>query len=663
MLLDNYPDSFTGVQYYIGCFAAYPWGESRAWDFYDVVETPTVEFDGVEECVGDYDNVTDQYYWYLNKYNTRATVPTDVVITLTGYPVGGQTYRVGARVCLESTGTAKTMRIYIVQVLENWPAWPMWVRHAFKQGADPVDITLAPGECETILVNFAMDDDSWASQGDIKLVAWAQEPLDYGPAEVYQAAVTGWPFPVDCNGNGIPDECDIDCGSPGGPCDVPGCGQSFDLNGNGVPDECDLALAGIDLWTTPPGGTTYDDFVTEPVPSDFFGPGSDPFDGIITLEGSPLQSNPPGEFEPADTVVERLQDASILVIPSSDTVDIEVVGLNLISTQPITVTYGGTDPELWDVHVCLSDEAQPLGSMTIYRDCPDGGSYEATMSVLPKLIFTRQFDQAERVLDFGAAGRAPRSYAITDGHWVHSPDAGLGVLMAAEGTQVDANCDGTWEPALPGSGTFVPGIWPLPCDASTLPGSEHRKRLMPYVATDAAHGMVTAQVVDPDTDTDGIADDADNCWQDINPLQEDGDWDSVGDACDNCPGDYNPFQEDPDGDNLGDLCDICPNDYDPNQEDEDQDGVGDACDLCPGTLPGAKVNADGCPLGDMNCDGSINMFDIDPFVDALISAGNPTPCDVYYLNYPDCNCALGDINQDGTVNNFDVDPFVALLVR
>jgi len=46
---------------------------------------------------------------------------------------------------------------------------------------------------------------------------------------------------VDCNRTGVPDECDIDCGPPGGPCDVPGCGQSGDCNGNAYPDECDIA--------------------------------------------------------------------------------------------------------------------------------------------------------------------------------------------------------------------------------------------------------------------------------------------------------------------------------------------------------------------------------------------------------------------------------------
>ncbi|MFH1418185.1 MAG: VCBS repeat-containing protein [Planctomycetota bacterium] len=45
-------------------------------------------------------------------------------------------------------------------------------------------------------------------------------------------------FP-DCNGDGILDVCDLDCGPAGGPCDVPGCGESWDCNGNGVPDECE----------------------------------------------------------------------------------------------------------------------------------------------------------------------------------------------------------------------------------------------------------------------------------------------------------------------------------------------------------------------------------------------------------------------------------------
>lgn len=44
----------------------------------------------------------------------------------------------------------------------------------------------------------------------------------------------------DCNNNGVNDGCDISCGSPGGPCDVAGCGTKLDCNHDGIPDDCQL---------------------------------------------------------------------------------------------------------------------------------------------------------------------------------------------------------------------------------------------------------------------------------------------------------------------------------------------------------------------------------------------------------------------------------------
>jgi outer membrane protein assembly factor BamB len=59
--------------------------------------------------------------------------------------------------------------------------------------------------------------------------------------------------------------------------------------------------------------------------------------------------------------------------------------------------------------------------------------------------------------------------------------------------------------------------------------------------------------------------------------------------------------------------------------------------------------------GDVNCDGVVNNFDIDPFVLAI------TDPEAYALAYPDCDIAAADVNGDGQVNNFDIDPFVALI--
>jgi hypothetical protein len=53
-------------------------------------------------------------------------------------------------------------------------------------------------------------------------------------------------FP-DCDHNGIFDTCDFSCGDPGGPCDVPGCGQEPDCNQNSVIDACELDTDGDGL--------------------------------------------------------------------------------------------------------------------------------------------------------------------------------------------------------------------------------------------------------------------------------------------------------------------------------------------------------------------------------------------------------------------------------
>ena len=45
----------------------------------------------------------------------------------------------------------------------------------------------------------------------------------------------------------------------------------------------------------------------------------------------------------------------------------------------------------------------------------------------------------------------------------------------------------------------------------------------------------------------------------------------------------------------------------------------------------------------------------------MTSAGNSVPFDDYDAEYPDCDPWLADINADGTVNMFDIDPFVDLL--
>jgi hypothetical protein len=60
-------------------------------------------------------------------------------------------------------------------------------------------------------------------------------------------------------------------------------------------------------------------------------------------------------------------------------------------------------------------------------------------------------------------------------------------------------------------------------------------------------------------------------------------------------------------------------------------------------------------VGDVNCDGTVNAFDIDPFVLALTDPEN------YTAAYPGCDIDNADCNGDGVVNAFDIDPFVLCL--
>ena len=60
-------------------------------------------------------------------------------------------------------------------------------------------------------------------------------------------------------------------------------------------------------------------------------------------------------------------------------------------------------------------------------------------------------------------------------------------------------------------------------------------------------------------------------------------------------------------------------------------------------------------LGDLNCDGAVNAFDIGPFALAITDPAR------YMQRYPACYSSLADINGDGAGNAPDIAPFFRLL--
>lgn len=389
------------------------WGNTRV-SFYSNTGTPDAWFDGIVENSGSYQNVSQDYARYRSTYLSRNNVATDVNITLSVEPIAARTYRVSALVGIEAGGVGKTMRIHIAQLLDHYPASPSYSRNTVRQGATYEDIYLSAGGWDYVVrdITVAASPD-FANKEDIIFVAWAQNTLSSAPSEVHQASFVTWPFPFEeCNDNDIPDLCDTDCGASlpdGTPCtDWPGCGGSPDGNGNGVPDECEMytVAAGDDCGTTACGATQVD-FASQPLPADFFGPGSDPFDGVIAL------GNPTGTV---DTVVTRQDTMNFLYpLPAEQVVPIELTSLNLVSCEPISVPGFG----LWDVEMTLSATAAPTGTLTATRTHDNGGTFDSTFYVQPVYTFT-QLDPpyTVEVWDTGAQSIPPFEMAqVEEGPW------------------------------------------------------------------------------------------------------------------------------------------------------------------------------------------------------------------------------------------------------
>ena len=306
---------------------------------------------------------------------------------------------------------------------------------------------------------------------------------------------------------------------------------------------------GIDAFTTPAGGGTWIELPGTTIPAGFFDPGSLPFDWVepLKLSGAPLTALP--GIGLADTIVQRLAPAT-LAPGGSNMVPIEIVALSLVSIAPITVNHGDGTTSEWNVRVCLSSLLpQPRGEMTIRRDtCGDGGTFTATLPVLPKLVFEEVRGTGRRVVDFGRNLPCPPvlNFSIARGHWSVTTPNSLGRLIAS-GLRVDHDCDaGTaMKGPLPGSTTnFFASVRTDRCITDCDERPLIRKRATTATASIARHMFVPwTLTAGPDADGDGIADDADNCVSVVNPMQGDLDDDGVGDICDNCPTVPNPCQE------------------------------------------------------------------------------------------------------------------------
>ncbi len=334
-----------------------------------------------------------------------------------------------------------------------------------------------------------------------------------------------------------------------------------------------------DLWTTPEGSRTDYSFLDTPLPADFFGVGSDPFTGTINLMGSPIDS---ANLGPADTIVRRLEDVCPTEVGDSVTVEVEIIALNLVSVDPITVTIDGQSEE-WDVQVCLSSSQQQRGSMTITLDEEDCGTFDSSIPVTPKFTFTRRSTGAGQFVDCGEPGQLcdtlqltgeGNSWGLIDENDGFNPDD-MDIVRVTPDIDLDTDCDGqTDKTTAKPSSCFQGGIQCKDGAFECVFNEEAEGRL-----DEGAGGQHESFLnSENDTDSDGWPNDCDNCPEIASADQTDSDDDGHGDICDNCPDDANADQADGDGDDVGDVCDNCMDTPNADQADSDGDGVGDACE-------------------------------------------------------------------------------------
>ena len=162
---------------------------------------------------------------------------------------------------------------------------------------------------------------------------------------------------ADCNSNGLPDGCDLDCGTSGGPCYLEGCGQSADTNSNDVPDDCEVFIVEVRSLNTHTG---VGDLELELYPLD----GPEPrAPGIVKLEFETDQD--------MDTNSIDEDNVQVYCWPSTyqgsvETIDLDTNGAN---SDVVVVEF---DQALPDRHCCLIG----LAGMTA-----DGGDREVIDTV------------------------------------------------------------------------------------------------------------------------------------------------------------------------------------------------------------------------------------------------------------------------------------------
>jgi hypothetical protein len=204
---------------------------------------------------------------------------------------------------------------------------------------------------------------------------------------------------------------------------------------------------GVDAFqtATTPGKATGVDFAANPLPADFFCPGSPAFNGHVDLQGAPLATNPPGVAGQSDTLVERLKEASFDGGPVTVPVRVRALRLTSVSPLSITCTSGATN---WRLDVCECGD-QPSTDIEVRVDEKCGcGHFDGGLKIKTCLRFTNLADNTVK----GPITQEV-SLKIHDMPWCPKPVNGA---LQIGGPFTVKDCDGN-EVSVRGTSNFYPG--------------------------------------------------------------------------------------------------------------------------------------------------------------------------------------------------------------
>jgi hypothetical protein len=201
---------------------------------------------------------------------------------------------------------------------------------------------------------------------------------------------------------------------------------------------------GIDLWHTSPSGESYTDFAHDPIPADFFCPGSPPFKGRIHFQGVPVATEPADALGGADTLIHRLDDA-VFDAQGIARVRTQVRALSLAGTQPLDAGCGR-----FEVTATLDGSGQPITEMTIHKVNEAGGTFVAHLELRAKLTFRPLGKTGGGPLELVQKVDFSRETILP---WAYEP-AEDSVLY--EGfVKADTDGDGVPDTFLPGTSNFI----------------------------------------------------------------------------------------------------------------------------------------------------------------------------------------------------------------